>query len=595
MLLNYRFIFLGITNLLLLSQYLYSFQTHWVCDASLEKGRERESKGHWVESIELYKEVLEQALGNDDDICASKACSNLARVYAQAGSFFTGLNRDSLKISPALFLEINLFDQARDFYEQSFEFANSANDSLRMAYALYGQAIVDYQTEHFSEAVEKYSAVDNFALGMLPSARSQGRKDTIQQLRSWNLNLRSLSFFELGKQKSDQQLLFKSLYDLRMSAAILSSQNQQGQMIEVYHNMAMTFDALDEPDSSLSYNLLSLKFNEEFGEGSLYNKSKSWYGLANNFYGLNRIDSAFFYLKKYNESHRDLIEQEQSAVVAQWLILFETQKKELEIKKLKIIQFAGAIGVFLLVIVLLIIWQKRRIQRKLANQKINDLLQQQEIHSLQGVLAGQEEERQRIATDLHDKLGAILGMVKLHFSAVEERIDDLRDDNKKQYAKANELLDQASTEVRNISHNLLSGVLVKFGLAPALHDLKTTVEATGKLKIQLILGQQMGERLSGEQELQIYRIVQELVSNILKHAKATEAVIQLNRVNGEINLTVEDNGVGFDLEAAKNKAGIGLKNLEARAAKLNATIHFDTGKGSGTTVSVDIPVENEKL
>lgn len=233
--------------------------------------------------------------------------------------------------------------------------------------------------------------------------------------------------------------------------------------------------------------------------------------------------------------------------------------------------------------------------QELANQKINDLLQQQEINSLQGVLAGQEKERQRIAADLHDKLGAILGMVKLHFSAVEERIDVLRDDNKKQYDKANELLDQASTEVRNISHNLLSGVLVKFGLVPALQDLKATVEATGKLKVQLVTGEQMDGRLNGEQELQIYRIVQELISNILKHAKATEAVVQLNRTNGEINLIVEDNGIGFDVEAARQKQGIGLRNLEARAAKLNAKLHFDSGKGAGTTVSVDIPLNSGDL
>ncbi len=230
--------------------------------------------------------------------------------------------------------------------------------------------------------------------------------------------------------------------------------------------------------------------------------------------------------------------------------------------------------------------------QQLANQKINDLLQQQEIHSLQGVLVGQETERKRIAGDLHDKLGAILSMVKLHFSAVEERLDAVKTDNRKQYEKANELLDEAASEVRNISHNLISGVLTKFGLVPALKDLKETVESTGKLNIQLIVND-MVERLNGEQELQLYRIIQELISNILKHANATEAVIQLNRINGQFNLIIEDNGIGFDVEAVKLKDGIGLKNLEARVNKLEGTLHFDTGKGAGTTVSIDIPLEDD--
>ncbi|GAB5522264.1 MAG: hypothetical protein Roseis2KO_01360 [Roseivirga sp.] len=265
----------------------------------------------------------------------------------------------------------------------------------------------------------------------------------------------------------------------------------------------------------------------------------------------------------------------------------------IRINSLKIKYSLGLSLILLLTVLILLRYYKER--QKVAYRQVDELLANQEIHSLQGVLAGQEEERQRIATDLHDKLGAILGMVKLHFSAVEERIDVLREDNKKQYDKANELLDQASSEVRNISHNLLSGVLVKFGLVPALQDLKDTVEATGKLKVQLVAGEQTEGRLSGEQELQIYRIVQELISNILKHAKATEAVVQLNRTNGEINLIVEDNGVGFDVEEARQKRGIGLKNLEARAAKLNAKLHFDSGKGAGTTVSVDIPLKSGDL
>jgi len=99
--------------------------------------------------------------------------------------------------------------------------------------------------------------------------------------------------------------------------------------------------------------------------------------------------------------------------------------------------------------------------------------------------------------------------------------------------------------------------------------------------------------LDGEQELQLYRIVQELVSNILKHSEATETNIQLNQNEGSVNLIVEDDGVGFVPKESIKADGIGLSNLKARVAKLDGTFHIDSGKGAGTTISIDIPVTND--
>lgn len=230
---------------------------------------------------------------------------------------------------------------------------------------------------------------------------------------------------------------------------------------------------------------------------------------------------------------------------------------------------------------------------ELNKQRIDELLQQQEIASLQGVLEGQEQERKRVAIDLHDRLGGILSMVKLHFSTVEEKLPD---DNpeKKKFLTASELLDLAAGEVRNISHNLLSGVLAKFGLLPALKDLTDRINESGEITLNLIYHNVEGA-LNGEQELQIYRIVQELISNILKHSDAGEATIQLIRNPDEkvVNLIVEDDGKGFDPAEPSLSGGIGLGNLKARVNKLNGHFHIDSGKGAGTSVSIDIPIEDD--
>jgi two-component system NarL family sensor kinase len=233
--------------------------------------------------------------------------------------------------------------------------------------------------------------------------------------------------------------------------------------------------------------------------------------------------------------------------------------------------------------------RKQKTERLIANEKINTLLKEQELRSVSNMLEVQEEERKRIAADLHDRLGSMLSTVKLYFNSVEEQVDDLKQQNKDQYHKATSLLDEACDEVRKISHNLVSGELIKFGLVSAVNQMKDTIENTGKIKMN-VLSFGMEARLDTSVEISVYRIVQELMTNVLKHARATEVTIQLNKAGNNLNIVVEDNGVGFDVEAAMKKEGMGLKNLEVRVKKMNGAITFDSGKGRGTTTIIDIPV-----
>ncbi len=160
--------------------------------------------------------------------------------------------------------------------------------------------------------------------------------------------------------------------------------------------------------------------------------------------------------------------------------------------------------------------------------------------------------------------------------------------NREQYHKATTILDEACDEVRKISHDLASGELVKFGLVAALNQLAKTIEDSGQINIKtLAFG--MDNRLESATEIALYRIVQELLSNILKHSRATQVTIQLNKAGNNLNIVVEDNGTGFDPSAVLANSGLGLKNVETRVHKLNGNIHIDSGKGRGTTTIIDIP------
>ncbi|MBK7761865.1 MAG: sensor histidine kinase [Bacteroidetes bacterium] len=233
--------------------------------------------------------------------------------------------------------------------------------------------------------------------------------------------------------------------------------------------------------------------------------------------------------------------------------------------------------------------RKQRNDKLLADEKVNTLLKDQELRSVSDMLEVQEQERKRIAADLHDRLGSMLSTVKLYFNSVEEQIDHLKTQNREQYHKATTLLDEACDEVRKISHNLVSGELIKFGLVSALNQLKVTLNETGKLTMH-VLAFGMETRLDSAVEISLYRVIQELMNNMLKHAKANEVTIQLNKVDNNLNIVVEDNGIGFDVADALEKNGMGLRSVETRVKKLNGTLSIDSSKGRGTTTIIDIPI-----
>ncbi len=275
----------------------------------------------------------------------------------------------------------------------------------------------------------------------------------------------------------------------------------------------------------------------------------------------------------------------------------QQDKLKLHQSKLKLygtIAFSIAIGILFFAI----LWNYRlkkstiieRQENQLKKAELEELLKKQELKSIHAMIDGQEQERKRIAQDLHDRLGSMLSMVKIHYKAVEDNLDKLKIEAKEQYDRANILLDEACVAVREISHNMISGVLTKFGLIAALNELKSGLESTNTLQVELI-DHGFDNRIDNHIEINIYRIIQELISNTIKHANATEISIQLLKRDNALQIMIEDDGVGFDTEVINHYAGIGLKGILSRVQNLHGTIDFDSKIEHGTTVTIDIPLQ----
>lgn len=315
--------------------------------------------------------------------------------------------------------------------------------------------------------------------------------------------------------------------------------------------------------------------------------------------GQKNYTDALRLLKEINNVDSIITTEKSRARVDSLRILFQTEEKENEILEQQleinrrtnqrniIIVFAGV-----LLLGLLIIWQRLITNKKLAKQEavlkeqhILSLEQENKILAMDAMITGQEEERKRIAKDLHDGLGGILATVKMSFETIQKEIDRLNSFSP--YEKAITMLDDACDEVRRISHDMMPTALAVSGLPEAITDLGSTLENVHGIKTSTqIIG--MDKRLDESREVMIFRIVQELVANIIKHSNASKAIIQLSRHDDQLSLAVEDDGVGFDIENATG--GLGMKSLRSRVDYLKGNLQVESNAGHGTFVYIEIPV-----
>lgn len=327
---------------------------------------------------------------------------------------------------------------------------------------------------------------------------------------------------------------------------------------------------------------------------------------------LNNIDSSYYYLELSNAYQDSLAEKISESLVYEINYNKEKHKvaelelaiknKNLELEKntnlLWFISLFSFLGFILLVILYRLSKQRRKaIQHEKENleakQKITELINNQEKEALSAMYDGQEKERNRIALDLHDKLGAILSTVKLYFKSIDSQINQLKEENIKQYHKASNLLDEACDETRKIAHQLSSKNLGRIGLFSTIKMFQDQVQDSGQLKFSLTTHGD-DSKLDGLNQISIYRIIQELVNNIMKHAHATEINLQLNVFDDLFNLVIEDDGIGFDINNLIDNHGMGLKETEVRVKTMDGTLAIDSGRGGGTTITIDIPLKKKE-
>lgn len=282
---------------------------------------------------------------------------------------------------------------------------------------------------------------------------------------------------------------------------------------------------------------------------------------------------------------------------------YETEKKEVQIKQLEaekkvqqlsikqknIFNYILIGGFASLLLISLLAFRTYRQKQKLQLQRISELETQQQLTATEAVLKGEEQERTRLAKDLHDGLGGMLSGIKYSFNTMKGNLI-MTPDNAQAFERSMDMLDSSIKEMRRVAHNMMPEALVKFGLDTALKDFCNDINQTGALSITYQSIGLEGQEINQTTAITIYRIVQELINNTMKHAGAKAAIVQVTKSGNQISVTVEDDGKGFNKAILNQSKGIGWTNIQNRVEFLKGKLDVNSEPGKGTSVLIELTV-----
>ncbi|MEE9409050.1 MAG: sensor histidine kinase [Polaribacter sp.] len=400
-----------------------------------------------------------------------------------------------------------------------------------------------------------------------------------------------------------QKNLDSASYYFNKSKSLLLKENSyffKDLLSQIYFNFGKVEYEKKEYKKSISLlkNAVNLK--------SIGNQSKLKYYLfiSKSYEKDNKKDSALYYLKIHNKLNDSLNLLKQSIAISDIKEKYETAEKEkenLQLKvdkeKSKLFLFASLLFILLGGTIAILSLKNSKRKQKLAEQekaletqKNLTLLKEQELTTINAMVDGQEKERKRIAEDLHDNLGSVLATLKLHFENLKMNREKKKINQETLFNKTEGLIDEAYLKVRSIAHAKNAGVIANQGLLTAVQMMAEKISSADKIQIEVIdFG--LDKRLENSLEISIFRIIQELITNILKHADAKNATINISLYDKNLNIIIEDDGKGFLIDKVNLKDGMGINSIKTRIEYLNGRFEVDSTIGKGSSIIIDIPVE----
>lgn len=341
-----------------------------------------------------------------------------------------------------------------------------------------------------------------------------------------------------------------------------------------------------------NYLLSGIRLADSIGDYNMLDEGYRY--LADVYAATGRYKEAYEYHQKYKEVSDSVTSLDAKKYIEDLEKKYETSKKDkqlllqqtqLERRKTLIYILIGSAVALLLFS--LLIYRNLNHRRKIQQQRITELETKEQLTATEAILKGEEQERTRLAKDLHDGLGGMLSGIKFSFQTMKGNLV-MTPENQQLFERSIDMIDGSIKEMRRVAHNMMPEALVKFGLSTALKDFCNEINQSGALNISFqSIGMDNAE-IDQTIAVNIYRIIQELINNTLKHAAARNAIVQISKKDDAFSITVEDDGKGFDPQLLKETKGIGWTNIQSRVDYLKGTIDIQSAPGKGVSVHVEV-------
>ncbi len=462
--------------------------------------------------------------------------------------------------------------------QEYLDYALKTNNKTKIAFAYYEIASIKICAKKDPEVLT------NFRNAIKINNEIKNENLTLK------INKNLAAYFNEAEKLPDSALKY-----LNRCLPIALKKNDIKSINDIYINQAGSYNRKKKYAEAIV--LLNKALELDVDENALNNKCIINYFLYKNYKEIKNTPKALEYLEKYNILNDDLNQIDQELAINELQTKYETKEKDLENKNLKTIIYSVIGLLFVIGIISVLAYKnlskKKKIveqEKQLETQKLETKLKEQELHEIDVMLESQEKERQRIANELHDNLGSMLATLKLNFENLKRHDTGSSEKEFQLFEKTDSLIEEAYQKVRNISHLKNLGVIGSEGLVVAVKKMAEKMSVLEKLQINVI-PHGLNERLENTLEVMLFRIIQELCTNIMKHSEATEVNIYLTQHNSnELNIIIEDNGKGFDPKSIVQKSGIGLKSIEKKVEQMNGTFTIDSIISKGTTIIIDLPI-----
>lgn len=562
----------------------------------------------------------------------------------QSMGFITGLARVSNNIG-AVYRQMGFYTMALKSYMKSLSFNDSLGFRLESANSLSNIATIFKAQSEYSEslkyfclAFDIYEELDesmrqadvymNMAdVWLYQNERTKALR-LLKQVEAIYLNLGTKTdlanlFHGYGRAYSGMGQVHVAMDYFEKALKLKQEVSDAQGLANVHNSLAVSFYEQLDFQAAVDHYSESYIIGQKI-ESPVVMRS-SLLGLSEVYAALGHSEQAYDYRLRYGVLKDSLDNVKKSRQIAELREIYETEKKDKQITQLELenkvvnaqseanaalaaeqradkLTFIVLGAALLILTIILYVYLKQRLllarlkekEEKEAHIKaVNELLVQEQTKTLEAMVEGQEQERLRIARELHDHFGSLMAAVKVNLTTVvaNGNVDHANDEQMKNLSV---LVDQACEDIRSLSHSMHVGVSESFGLIPALKDLAHSVSTSGSVEVAFQSASCAG-KLDSTIEVIAYRLIQELVSNALKHAQATKLTLQVTCLDEIVNIMVEDNGRGFDAQHYMEQSqGMGLKSIQERIMSLRGEFEVDSQPGKGTTVIIDLPVSVEQ-